>query len=160
MIYSKHIVTPADTKLTALKSTVLRITKGLVFKVEFYFPCGSAGLMGVAVFDGAFSVWPSNIGEFITGDDLLISFDDLYLKEQAPYQFNIYTYNLDTVHNHALDIRIGFVSKEAYQARFLPNKSWEYFAGMLSELEQQRAEFAAIQKAKILETPFEWLAKE
>lgn len=136
---------------------MLHITRGLVFKIEFYFPCGSAGLMGVAVFEGSYCIWPSNIGHFITGDDLLISFDDLYLKEQPPYQFEIYIYNLDDTYNHALDVRIGLVSKEAYQARFLPNKSWEYFAAMLSELEQEKAKQVAIQKAKLIETPFEWL---
>lgn len=157
MIYSKHIITPLNPVENVIVKNSLRITKGLVFKVEIYFPCGSAGLLGVSIFDSAFSIWPSNIGEFFTGDDILISFDDLYLKEQPPFKFDIYTYNNDTANDHVLDVRIGLVSKEAYQARFLPNKSWDYFARMLREIEQEQAEQAAIQRAKIIETPFDWL---
>lgn len=160
MIYSKYVWSLPDRPITNPKRNELRITKGLVYKVEVQFPCGSAGLMGVAIFDGAFSVWPSNIGQFFRGDDVVISFEDLYLKEQPPYHFDIYIYNSDTIHSHGASVRVGLVSKEAYQARFLPNKSWEYFADMLSKLEQERAEQAAIQKAKIIETPFEWLAKD
>lgn len=143
--------------LTNLARSQLRITKGLVYKVEVQFPYGSAGLSGIAIFDGAFSVWPSNIGEFFTGDNVVISFEDLYLKEQPPYHFDIYAYNLDDTHKHKVFVRVGLVSKEAYQARFLPHKTWDYFADMLKALEDKKQEQAILQREKIIETPFSWL---
>lgn len=157
MIYSKRIWTEKSTNKATYKYTTLSITKGLIYKVEFYFPCGSAGLLAVAVFDSAYCVWPSNIGEWITGDDLLISFDDLYLKEQPPFEFTIVTANHDTAYKHQVAVRIGLVSKEIYQARFLPNKSWDYFANMLKELEREKETRLIAQRAAILETPFSWL---
>lgn len=150
----------ADPTESVITRTPLLVTKGLVYKVELYFPRGSAGLLGVAIFDGFFSVWPSNAGEFFTGDDELISFDDLYLKEAAPFQLDIYTYNYDDTYPHSVDVRVGLVSKEAYQARFLPSIAWGDFAEMMSRLLAEQAEKQAVQKEKIAEGDFKWLEAE
>ena len=159
MIYSKAISTPKDTKKTGLKKTPLRITKGLVYKVEFDFPPGPAGLMGVAVFDGLYCVWPSNMGEFFTGDDTLVSFDDLYLKEAAPYVLDVYTYNEDDTHAHMVNVRLGLVSKKVYMARFMPSLAWREFGDMLSKiLAEQKAE-AEKQAEVIADTPFAYLVE-
>ena len=160
MIYSKHISKAKHPTEPPYQRTPLRVTKGLIYKVELFFPRGSAGLMGAAIFDGGFAVWPSNVGEFFTGDDELISFDDLYLKEAAPYQLDIYTYNNDDTHSHAVDVRIGLVSKEAYQARFLPSIAWGEFAEMMSKLLSEQAEKAVKQAEIMAGKPFEWIEGE
>jgi len=160
MIYSADITTPKNTAKTSLKKTVINVTKGLVYKVELCFPSGSAGLLGAAVFDGLFQVWPASVGEFFTGDDDAIAFDDMYLKEAAPFEFQCYTYNEDDTYSHALAVRIGLVSKDVFLARFLPQKSYDYFVKLLRQMEDERAELAAIQRELIEETPFEWLARQ
>lgn len=160
MIYSIDIKTLKDRFKTNLLRTPLIVTKGLVYKVELCFPCGSAGLMGVAIFDGSYSVWPSTIGEFFIGDNTTISFEDMYLKESAPYVFDIYTYNIDTKYAHNVQIRIGQVSKDVFMARFLPSVGYKYFTDMLQATQQEQVQQAELQKASILETPFNWLANE
>ncbi|HDZ38745.1 MAG TPA: hypothetical protein ENH62_10725 [Marinobacter sp.] len=159
MIYTANITTPKDTSLTALKRTRLHVTKGLVYKVEFYFPAGSAGLMGVAVFDGLYQVWPSTVGVFFTGQDQMITFDDLYLKEAQPFEFQCYTYNLDDTYEHLVSVRIGLVSKEVFQARYLPSKSAEVFKQVLAQMEAERQELARWQRARLPATPFAWMLK-
>lgn len=139
MIYIANITTPKDTALTALKKTTLHVTNGLVYKVEFYFPSGSAGLMGVAVFDGLYQVWPSSVGEFFLGESQLIAFDDLYLKGSAPFQFQIYTYNIDDTHEHFVSVRIGLVSSDVFLARFLPTKGQEYMVKLRKRMREERA---------------------
>lgn len=160
MIYTANITTEKETEKTDLDKTVLHVTKGLVYKVEFYFPPGSAGLMGIAVLDGLYQVWPSNIGEFFTSDDETISFDDLYLKSAAPFQFDIYTYNTDTKHDHKCSVRIGLVSNEVYMARFLPNRTIEDFTRLLAQMEDERADRARLQALRRKETPFPWMLPE
>lgn len=160
MIYSANIETLKDRKKTNLKHTVLNVTKGLVYKVEFHFPPGSAGLMGVAVFDGLFQLWPSTVGQFFHSDNETISFDDMYLKEAAPYQFDIYTYNTDDTHKHAVDVRVGLVSKEVFLARFMPTKGYDYLMDLTRKLEAEQLERAAAQAALAAETPYEWLTKQ
>jgi len=145
--------------MTDLKPTRLYVTKGLVYKVEFYFPSGSAGLMGVAVFDGMYQVWPSSVGEFFKGEDQMISFDDLYLKEAAPFEFQCYTYNEDEKYPHEVSVRIGLVSKEVFQARYLPSKSAEVFKQVLAQMEAERQELAKWQRERLPATPFAWMLK-
>jgi len=160
MIYSVNITTLADRKKDNLLRTTIRVTKGLVYKVEFYFPPGSAGLMGVAVFDGLYQAWPSNVGEFFTTDDETISFDDLFLKGAAPFTFQCYTYNLDTKNKHMVGVRIGMVSDEAFMARFLPGKSRLYFEKLRKRMLTERAEEAAEQRRLAAGTLLEKLIVE
>lgn len=140
MIYTVNITTNANTAKTSLKQTRIRISKGLVYKVEFYFPTGSAGLMGIAVFDGLYQIWPSNVGEFFIGEDQVISFDDMYLKESAPYEFQCYSYNTDNKYDHFVAVRIGLVTSEVFLARFLPTKGHEYLMKLRRQLLDERAE--------------------
>lgn len=159
MIYTANITTPKDTQQTALKKTTLNVTKGLVYKVEFYFPSGPAGLMGVAVFDGLFQVWPSSVGEFFVSDDETISFDDMYLKEAGPYEFQCYTYNEDDTYAHSVSVRVGLVLKEVFQARYLPQKSQEVFLQVLAQMEAERQLLAKRQREMMPATPFEWMLR-
>lgn len=160
MIYTANITTPVNTPQTSLKTTRITATKGLVYKVEFYFPAGSAGLMGVAVFDGLYQVWPSSVGEFFVGEDTEIDFDDLYLMESAPFEFQVYTYNTDDTHPHMVAVRIGLVSAEVFLARFLPTKSHEYLLRLVAEMSTERDLQAAQQFQQLEQTVFEFLYTE
>lgn len=160
MIYQASIVTAKNTAASAPKHTVLAVTAGLVYRVEFHFPSGSAGLMGVAVFDGLFQVWPSTAGQVFVSDNETIAFDDLYLKEKAPFQFDIYTYNTDDTYDHVFDFRVGLVSNEVFMARFLPYKSYDYFVRLLEQMRTEKEIAAEAQKEELLETPFEWLLRQ
>jgi len=160
MIYTANITTPANTAATSLKHTVLHVTKGLVYKVEFYFPSGSAGLMGVAVFDGGFQLWPSTVGEFFCSDDETIDFDDMYLKEAAPYQLDLYSYNDDDTYDHVVAVRVGLVSREVFLARFLPTKGYDYLAELVAKLAAEQAALAVAQAEQLAETPYQWLSRQ
>jgi len=157
MIYAKNITTLKDTPSTALKKTPLAVSKGLVYKVEFYFPGGSAGLMGVAVFDGLYQVWPSTIGEFFIGEDQTISFDDMYLKETPPYEFQCYTYNVDDTYPHLVAVRIGLVSSDVFMARFMPTRTRESFVKMRMQMQEERRKRATSQMKELPKTPFKWM---
>jgi len=157
MIFAANISTPKDTDETSLKRTNLAVTKGLVYKVEFYFPTGSAGLMGVAVFDGLYQVWPSSVGEFFIGEDMVISFDDMYLKESPPYSFQIYTYNTDDTHAHSVAVRIGLVSADVFLARFMPTKGHDYLMDLIANMQAEKEIQARVQLEVMPMTPAQWL---
>lgn len=159
MIYTANITTEKKTEQTDLKKTVLHVTKGLVYKVEFYFPSGSAGLMGVAVFDGLYQVWPSNMGEFFVGEDQLIAFDDMYLKEAQPFEFQCYTYNIDETYPHFVSVRIGLVSSEVFLARFLPTKGHDYLVKLRRKMIEERTELARLQTEGRIGIPLEQTAE-
>lgn len=157
MIYAANITTPKNTAQTSLKRTRIRISKGLVYKVEFYFPTGSAGLMGIAVFDGLYQIWPSNVGEFFIGEDQVIAFDDMYLKESAPFEFQCCTYNTDETYEHFVEVRIGLVTSEVFLARFLPTKGHEYLMKLRRKMLDERTELLRQQTERRTGTTLERL---
>lgn len=158
MIYTANITTAVNTSVVALQKTVIRVTKGLVYKVEFNFPPGSSGLMGVAVFDGLYQVWPSSVGEFFIGDDVTIAFDDMYLKGSAPFEFQAYTYNVDDTYEHFVAVRIGLVSSDMFMARFMPTRGRERFVILRERMERDREERARAQRLELPETAFAFLS--
>ena len=160
MIYTANITTVKNTAKTSLKKTTIRVTKGLVYKVEFYFPAGSSGLMGLAVFDGLYQAWPSSVGEFFLGDDLTIPFDDLYLKESAPFEFQCYTYNTDDTYDHLVTVRIGLVSSEVFMARFTPTRDRQYFKRLRAKILSERANRLVVQLELMAGQTLEWLRKQ
>jgi hypothetical protein len=154
VIYTGRIITPANTLLTNVKKSELFVSKGLVYKIDVSFPAGSAGLLGVAIYDGTYQVWPSTGGQWFRGDGVTISFDDVYLKQDLPYKFDILTYNLDDTYAHEVDIKLGFVTSDIFMARFLPSVSYQFFSDMLTKLGVEQAALAAEQKQQIINSPF------
>lgn len=156
MIYVKDITTSADTAKADALPVILKVTKGLVYKVEVDFPPGAAGLHHVVICDGTYQVWPSEAHTTFHADGVTISFDDTYLKVSEPFEFVIYTYNLDDTFDHFVQVRIGLVSQRAFMARFLPTYAYQEFKEVLQGLaeEQEAARMA------ILLEPFPWLKEE
>jgi hypothetical protein len=155
VIYSKYILTPITTYTTLPLKSVLKVTRGLVYKVEIDFPPGPTGLLKVQIYDGGHQEWPATPGEYFITDGYCISFDDTLLKLAAPFQFDVYTWNLDETYAHGVTVRIGMVSSELYMARFLPSFGYK-------ELRRIIAEETALQekeRAAIIETPFSWIGE-
>jgi len=153
MIYTIDITTPPNTLLSSPLKSILRVTKGLVYKVEIEFPPGPCGFLYIAVFDGSYRVWPSSSDTWFHSDDKLISFDDCYLVENAPYSFSVFTFNIDDTYEHWCQVRLGVVSKEIFMARFLPSLSYKEMLEVISRLAQQQESL----KMETIEQPFSWL---
>ena len=145
MIYSYDITTPVGVTQSAPMRTRLKVTKGLVYRVEIEFPPGPLSLLHVALFDGGFQLWPTNPDYDFHGDNGFISFEETYLKSNYPYEFVAQTWNEDDTWDHTITIRLGMVSEEVYMARFLPTVSYDKMLEVLAQLEaKQEAERKAI----------------
>jgi len=157
VIYQTTITTVKGPAAFTLKQSTLKVTKGLVYKVEIAFPPGCANLLKVRIFDGGHQMWPSNNDESFHTDGFVISFDDTLLKLAAPFQYNIHTVNEDTVYDHSVTIRIGMVSEEMYIARFLPSMAYEQMLEVLREETNRQEAQAELEREAIIEKPFSWI---
>ena len=160
MIYTIDCKTETTHTIASPLHSVLKVSKGLVYKVEAQFPSGCAGLCHLIICDGSFQVWPSTRGETWHPDGFIISFEDTYLKRSAPYQFDIYTYNLDEKYPHTPQVRIGLVTEEIFMARFLPTIGFEHFLRMLTEWQATQNERLEEARVELLEKPFTWYEEE
>lgn len=154
MIYQSTITISPNTFKASPLVTDLFVTKGLVYFIEVFIPPGVSGLAGLRVFDASHQVWPSTEEEWFVGDDLLLNYSDLYLKEEAPFVFRVEACNEDETYEHTLTFRIGMVSKRAYQARFLPTLEMEMYEETLNRIRQEQEEEAKRQKSEIFKSSF------
>lgn len=125
MIFSARIYTPPNTAESSPLTTALQMSEGLVYRLEVHFPDGNCGNHGMRVMRGAVQLWPTTVGEYFVGSGTVIAFDDLYLLEQPPYQFEIETFNIDTTNQQEVSFYCGIVSRQLFKARFLPSLAWE-----------------------------------
>ena len=156
MIYQATIITPITIYTISPLRTVLKVSKGLVYKVEVESPVGPQGLLQTRIMDGGHQLWPSSVDEYFHPDGLCISFDDTFLKLAEPFQFDILTWNIDDTYSHEVTVRIGMVSQEIYMARFLPSMAYEQLLILIRE-EQAKQE---AEKEGLIEKPFSWIEEE
>jgi len=134
MIYVSTITVSANTSEANATKTTLQVTKGLVWKIEIEFPAGCCGLVRAQIFDGSYQIFPASINESIRGDGVIVSFDDLYIKDAAPFDFIIKTWNTDELWDHTIQVRVGFASQKAFMARYMPGLAWEEFENIVAGL--------------------------
>ena len=134
MIYTITKSVPANTHLAEAKQYKMPLTNGLIYQVEFYFPPGSSGLLGIQVKDGGYQVWPSEPGEWFFGDNTLIKFDDKYYVSSPARVLDIYAYNEDDAYAHRFQIRVGQANDPAIIASYIPLHSEKSLEQIIAEL--------------------------
>jgi len=134
MIYTLTKTVSKNTSIADAVQHKMPVTSGLIYKVDFYFPPGSSGLMGIQVKDGGYQVWPSEPGEFFFGDNTIVSFEDRYYVSSANHILDIYVYNLDDTYDHEFQVRIGQANDPAIIASYLPHVQDKSLEQIIAEL--------------------------
>jgi hypothetical protein len=122
----------------------------MIYRFELSFPPGSSGLVGVRVLDHTTQLYPYDTGEWFTGDDELIAFDESHLIEIEPFELVILSYNADEKYSHAVQLRLGFVTRDVYIARFLPGLAGEQIAAAFKAVSDAQAAERSAQTAALL----------
>ena len=113
MIYVYTITTPTNTLASAKLKTILPIAAGRISEVSLQFPSGAVGYHHIQINRGLHQLWPLNPdGDFATSDETIHWFEQ-YDLAYAPWQVEAYTWNLDTVYDHTVTVRIVTVPLEA-----------------------------------------------
>jgi len=152
MIYATGITTAANGSKADPYRTVLRVNKGLIWFVEVDFPPGCMGLVNVQIFDGSYQLLPASPDKALCGDGVLLKYDDLYLKEAAPFELTIVTWNEDDLWDHTIQVRIGMASTRLFMARYLPSIGWEGFAIEMDSARANQEALRITQAQEILES--------
>lgn len=150
MIYGTTITTTAGGSKATATRTPLKITKGLIWYMEIDFPAGCVGLAHCQIFDGKYQILPASPEKSLSGDGNMLKYDDLYLKEAAPYELSVVTWNEDELWDHTLQIRVGVASTRLFMARYLPAVGWEDFTAQMALVKQDQDEKRAEQIEDLL----------
>ena len=125
MIFNYVLNIPANTPANEPVREIYKATYGLIYRIEILFPAGCAGLAYLRVLDGGHQVYPSNQGAYFNGDNNVVAFDDTLLSLVEPFEYVLEGYNLDTLFEHNIYVRLGIADKDIYMARFLPSITWD-----------------------------------
>jgi hypothetical protein len=156
MIYGGVITTPASTLEASPQRTVIRVVLGLIYHLKVIFPPGPSGLLHVQIFDATYQLFPTTINQSFSGDNSRLEFDDMYMKDEEPFQLTVLTWNLDDTYSHDVIVLISLASKEEYKANYLPGVSSNLLAQALAAGEIARdAERSRRVKAFLQSIPVE-----
>jgi len=150
LIYTKTITESSGGSAASPSQYRMSVTDGLIYQVNILLPPGSSGLLRVAVKDGAYSLWPSEPGEWFFGDNILISFPDKYIIASAPHELFIWAYNLDTAYDHKFQIQLGQVSDPMLIQSFLPSIQMQDFTAQMAELIASQDQSRAAQRDRAI----------
>jgi len=151
MIYTKTITEAHGGNASSPTQRKFPVSSGLIFKVEFYFPPGSSGMLHVWVKDGGFQIWPSEPGETFFGDNTLIAFEDMYYVAAADHNLDVYSYNLDDRYDHVFQVRIGQVNDPTFISSKLPSISTGNMEEAIAAILAKQDMSYEAQRARVIE---------
>jgi len=111
LIFAWDITISANTLATAQKEEILKLSKGVIIKVEVKFPPGCHGLVKVRLFHQESQLVPLSRGEWITGDDEAVSFPEYFELWTTPYHLKFRGCSPGTTYPHTVTVRISVLPK-------------------------------------------------
>ena len=106
--------------LTTGNKTTLKLTHGIIHKVDIVFPPGPQGLFLLFIFDNTHQVFPTNPGGYFSGDDEIISWREHLPLLYDPFELYAYYYNFDDTFAHTVTLRIGILPVKVLAPWLLP----------------------------------------
>lgn len=95
---------PIEIAASTLKSDPVRVAtplnKGRLVQVGVYFPWGCAGLAHVRILHYEHQLYPTNLDEWLAGNEIYIEFECAYDIEQGHTEFKVEAYNEDDFYPH------------------------------------------------------------
>lgn len=106
----KSVLTPAATALAAPQTTVLNWRQGYPVRVEFRFPPGPSGLVGLQLLHSGEVVVPHDRAEWLITDNEPV----IWPLDNFPYnaKYSVRTYNTD-IYAHTIQVRMLFMEVNA-----------------------------------------------
>jgi hypothetical protein len=106
MYFCWDITIDADTPSEDPLQGYLRITKGIITRVDIKFPAGCHGMVGVRLYRYEQQLIPLTSDEWITGDDETIPTETYGDLTDFPYQLKFVGCSPDTTYPHTVTVRI------------------------------------------------------
>lgn len=112
MFYDFALTIPANTTEASPLEEVVKVTHGVLHRVEIAFPAGCAGLAHLVILHWGFQLYPTNPGGSFASDDYTIPIDDYFELFFAPYTLKLRGYNEDDTYSHTITVRIGVLPED------------------------------------------------
>lgn len=112
MLYVLPLTIPAGTAEGAPTEQDLKLTDGVITRVEVEFPAGCAGLAHSYARQGVHQVFPTNPDGNLASDNHVIAWNDYEDLHTDPRILTICGWNLDDTYDHTITWRIELTPRE------------------------------------------------
>jgi len=106
VFFAWDITITAGTKVTAPKEQILKLTTGVITRIEIKFARGCHGLVKVRLLHHESQLVPLSRGEWVTGDDEPVGFNEFFELKTTPYQLKFQGCAPDTTYDHVVTVRV------------------------------------------------------
>lgn len=112
MFYDFAITVAANTTEANPTWQTMKLTKGVVHRVEVQFPIGCRALAHCVIMHGGHQFLPTNPDGNFASDGYVIPIDEHYELKAAPYSLRAKCWNEDDTYQHVITVRVGVLAKE------------------------------------------------
>lgn len=107
MIYAYELTIPPQTTADAPETLTVRLSHGILERLEVQFPNGCAGQVGVQIYFHTHQVFPTNPDHWFVSDGYTIAFDESFDLTSPRYEMELRGYNLFDDYPHTVYFRFG-----------------------------------------------------
>jgi hypothetical protein len=115
MFYSYPVVVPANTPESAPAVTRIKLTAGVLHRVECVFPAGCQGMVHLAIEHQGTQHWPLTEGCSFSAEDFTVGVDDRYELDAETNELMAYAWSPGTTYPHTLMVRVGVLAKDVFE---------------------------------------------
>jgi len=115
MYYSYPVVVPANTLESAPVVTNIKLTAGVIHRIECVFPPGCQGMVHLAISHEGTQQWPETHGSSFAAEDFTIVIDDRYELPADINELVALAWSPGTSYPHTLTVRVGVLPKEVFE---------------------------------------------
>lgn len=119
MFYDYAVTVPAGTSPRNPVAQELKLTAGLIIRLDIEFPAGCRGYVSAVIRRGSHQLYPTNPSGVLNAEDFTVQAWDFYPLLTEPYSVKCYAWSPDANYDHVLTVRIDLVRIEDL-ARLLP----------------------------------------
>lgn len=112
MYYDFAVLVERKHKVDSPKEETLKLTKGVIHRVEAEFPRGCRGQVYLKLLHQEHQVWPTNPDGSYNAEGYTVPIDEHYKLTSAPYALKAVAWGVDCGYEHTLTVRVGILPEE------------------------------------------------
>lgn len=115
MRYHLELAVPVGTVVGAPYTSEMTLTPGVIDHVSLYFPPGSGGYLYVQLWLNGYQIIPWERGQWLRGDDVLLTDAGRYEVDEEPYILTVKGYSAATLYTHSVLVGVELTPYQGLQ---------------------------------------------
>jgi hypothetical protein len=111
LLFAWDITVPALTLATAPLTQTLKLSYGIITKIDIKFPAGCHGLVNIRLLHEESPLIPNNKDTWLTGDNETVAIPEYFELTTTPYALKFVGISPGTAYAHTISVRITILPK-------------------------------------------------